>query len=288
VTDPRGAIRFITPQKVLDALRVVRRGDVIGLSLPMNSDVRPDSDRPTFERTVRLHNSVRPLRDGRFAVINDDSVSFALQGSSQWDGLAHFGVIEPGSTGVFYGDRKLSEVGRSGAAKTLGIENLAGGIVTRAIVMDMVDFLGHREQGYVPGTRIQAQHVQDFLAAKSLTLTAGDAVLLYTGALRHFEANGQAWPKELSGLDVDTVPIWRDAQVCAIASDGPVVDAVPLDYSMHTIVLRELGILLGELWYLDELVDAVRADGVYECVLASAPLNIVGAFGSPCNAIAIR
>jgi kynurenine formamidase len=287
-SDPRGALRFVTPDRVLQALGAVRDGRVIGLSLPLDRAVRPDSDRPAFERTVRLHNSVRPLSGGRYAVINDDSVAFALQGSSQWDGLAHFGVLEPGSEDVFYGGRGIREVGRSGKAKTLGIETAAAGIVTRAVVLDMVGFLGHAEQGYVPGDRIRVRNVEDCLAAASLELRSGDAVLVFTGALHHLAANGGTWPAHLSGLDADTLPFWRDAQICAIASDGPVVDAVPLDYSMHAVALREDGILLGELWQLDELVAACRADGRYECLLASAPLNIPGAFGSPCNAVAVR
>jgi kynurenine formamidase len=49
-----------------------------------------------------------------------------------------------------------------------------------------------------------------------------------------------------------------------------------------------MGIQLGELFALDELAEKCRADGVYEFLFVSIPLNVKGAFGSPANAIAIR
>lgn len=286
--DPRGALRFIDPAKVVAAARLVRDGQVIPLSLPLSTSFR-GGRRPPFHRTVLLHNSLRPLPDGRFVVINDDAAEFALQGSSQWDGLAHVGCIEPGSTAVFYGGRTLSEVGRDAVPKTLGIENnLAHGIATRGVVLDMVSFLGHTDLGYLPGTPVNAGMVTSYLDEVGIELAPGDIVLLYTGAQRQYAANGDSWPESVPGFDGSTVSLWRDARIAALVSDNPAVEAAPVDWSIHIGVLRDLGVVLGELWFLDELVEACRADGRYECMVASAPLNIPGAFGSPCNAIALR
>jgi kynurenine formamidase len=288
LSDPRGALRFIDPAKVVAAAGLVRDGQIFSLSLPLDTSFR-GGKRPPFRRTVLLHNSLRPLRDGRYVVINDDAAEFALQGSSQWDGLAHVGCIDPGSTAVFYGGRGLSEVGRDAVPKTLGIENnLARGIASRGVVLDMVAFLGHADLGYLPGTAVNAEMVTSFLEEVGTELAPGDIVLLYTGAQRQYAANGDAWPERVPGFDGSTVRLWRDARISALVSDNPAVEAAPVDWSIHIGVLRDLGVVLGELWFLDELVDACRADGRYECMVASAPLNIPGAFGSPCNAIALR
>ena len=57
---------------------------------------------------------------------------------------------------------------------------------------------------------------------------------------------------------------------------------------MHPHLLGRLGIPIGELWWLDALADACAADGRYEFLVTSAPLNLPGGIGSPANALALR
>jgi hypothetical protein len=45
---------------------------------------------------------------------------------------------------------------------------------------------------------------------------------------------------------------------------------------------------IGELWWLDDLAADCAADGVYEFLFTSAPLNVSGGVGSPPNALAIK
>jgi hypothetical protein len=45
---------------------------------------------------------------------------------------------------------------------------------------------------------------------------------------------------------------------------------------------------LGELWRLEALAADCEADGVYESLLVSAPLNLRGGAGSPANALALK
>lgn len=291
--DRRGAIARVTAAKVLQAAALVKRGQVISLSHPLEWPPRPPGGdprlkRPALRRESILNNAVLPLADGRYAVTNDDVVQFALQGSSHWDSLAHFGVLEPGK-GVFHGDLGLDEVDERSGAKTIGIDAVAGGLVTRAVVFDMVDFLGRADQGYLDDkTRISDDMLAGYLSSKGLALEAGDAALVYIGFYKRWVANGNAIPQEIAGLDGSSMRIWREAGIVAIACDNPTLDAVPMDHSIHIGALREMGALLGEYWALDELVEACREDQCFECLLASAPLNIRGAFGSPCNALAIR
>ena len=292
--DRRGALSRITAAKVVRAAGLVRRGQVISLSHPLTWPPRPPGGdprlrRPALRRETIADNALLRLPDGRYAVTNDDVVHLALQGSSHWDALTHFGVLEPGRPGVFYGDLGLDEVDGQAGARTLGIDAAAGGIVTRAVVFDMVDFLGRSEDGFLADeTRITDRHLAGYLESRRLALEAGDAALVYTGFYPRWVANGNAIPQSIAGLDGSSMRIWREAGVAALASDNPTLDAVPMDHSIHIEALRELGLMLGEYWALDELVQACRGDGVYECLLASAPLNVPGAFGSPCNALAIR
>jgi len=53
------------------------------------------------------------------------------------------------------------------------------------------------------------------------------------------------------------------------------------------VLIGLLGFAIGELWNLEDLAQDCATDGVYEFLLASAPLNVTGGIGSPANALAI-
>ena len=54
------------------------------------------------------------------------------------------------------------------------------------------------------------------------------------------------------------------------------------------VALRDMGLLLGELFVLDELADDCAADGIYDFFFSAAPLNFPRAVGSPINPLAIK
>jgi hypothetical protein len=57
---------------------------------------------------------------------------------------------------------------------------------------------------------------------------------------------------------------------------------------MHQQLIALLGMAIGELWRLDELAEDCARDGIYEFLVVSKPLNLVGGVGSPANAVAIK
>ena len=56
----------------------------------------------------------------------------------------------------------------------------------------------------------------------------------------------------------------------------------------HTLLLPMLGLPLGEMWNLEGLAADCAADGRYECMFTSAPLNLPHGVASPPNALAIK
>jgi kynurenine formamidase len=78
----------------------------------------------------------------------------------------------------------------------------------------------------------------------------------------------------------------------AIGADNPAVEAWPHplvpDVYIHHRLLALLGMPLGEMWYVDQLAADCAADGVYDFLFTSAPLNLHGGVGSPPNALAIK
>lgn len=288
-----GALRFVDDAAALRASRLIRRGQVVSLNLPLDG---PTLGRPALEHTPRMHNQVRPISNGRFNVVNDDVVTLALQSHSHWDALAHWGVIEPGTEGVFFGGEGLRDTFPKFGSKTLGIDTLAGGIFTRAVFLDMVGSMQGRETPYLAdGGNFGLAAVESALARQQVALWPGDAVIFYTGFQRRLAAKPEAWvfggpgyDPVAPGLLPDSLPLWAASGTFALVSDNPAVEPMPMgEGPLHAGAMKGLGIYLGELWALDELAEICRAQNVWEFALASSPLNIRGAFGSPANAIAI-
>ncbi len=55
---------------------------------------------------------------------------------------------------------------------------------------------------------------------------------------------------------------------------------------MHAHCLFKLGVYLGEMWYLSELADWLRANKRSRFLLTAPPLRLPGAVGSPASPIA--
>jgi len=289
--DPVGALRHVTPEATLHALSLVKTGTVISLNLPL--DTRPVG-RPDLVRKPLVQNLRRELPGGRANIVNDDIVEFALQSHSHWDALAHWGVVEPDHEGVFYGGAGLEDTSPEFGSKTLGIDTLAGGIVTRGVLFDMLEHIGDGGDYLAEGNNITTEAVLSYLDKYRLELRPGDAAIFYTGFQYRLLADPAAWVKGptfkpvAAGLSVETMPIWERARTFALVADNPAVEPHPIGQGpLHGAAIKGLGIYLGELFDLEALVLHARRTGQREFAFASVPLNIPHAFGSPANAVAM-
>jgi len=235
---------------------------------------------------MRLHNQLRPFGEGRYMVVNDDEVSFALQGSSQWDAYGHFGVIDSESDSIFFGGN-LTDTFPAPSAGRIGIQALGPGIVTRGVLVDVVTEYGDGAPFLDGDCRIDTAMVERCLERQGVSVEPGDAVLVYTGMERRRASMGGAWPPDSAGLTADTISLWERLDIQALVSDNLGIDVTPGDNALHASLLKGRGVPLGELWALDHLAQRCRAESRWDFLLAAVPLNIFGAFGSPANAIAI-
>jgi len=283
----RGSPARFGPDNVLRGLKASKTGEVISLNLPLD-DPNPPFGRGPFRRHVRLHNQVRPLDGTRMVLINDDEISIALQGSSQWDSLAHFGVIQPGTSGVYFDGVPLSETYPQNYAPNLGIDAFGPGFVARGVLADVVGWAGEGREFLEGDYRIDRNKLERCLADQGSVVEPGDILLIYTGFQKRRALLGGVYPPDTAGLDASTVDLLVGMNLLALASDNPAIEATPTDYAIHIGLLVGEGLPLGELWALDELAAACRQDGRYDFLLVSVPLNVPGAFGSTANAIAIR
>jgi len=289
--DELGTLNFIGPEQVQAAAALVRAGRVFAL----NWDVALPSP-PFFMRGEPSHTLFEKF-DG--IVLDDWLDNFYLQGSTQWDGLRHYSDADYG----WYSGATHDDVSASGPGR-LGIEHFARrGIVARGVVLDVVRSV-EREGGrldpfdFFP---IGPELIERVAGEQGVDLRVGDVLLFRTGWVGAYErltqdkreqlaAAGRPGSPGLSGEDLPAF-LW-DHGIAAVAADNPALEAghpgTGSNLSLHKALLARLGMPLGELWVLEPLAADCAADGVYECLLTSAPLNVAGGAGSPANALAIK
>jgi kynurenine formamidase len=191
-----------------------------------------------------------------------------------------------------YNGRPCEMVGAKGAAAN-DIAVLRDRVFTRGVLADVA---GHLEvDALAADHHITVAELEATLAAQGVEVEPGDALLIRTGHLGRIQREG-AWDRFIEadepGLGWDALPWLRDHDIAAVACDNWAFEVVPsryeLDLPFHAIGIVYLGLLIGEIFELDDLAGACRADGRWEFLFTAPPLPFIGAVGSPINPLAIR
>ena len=287
--DERGATNYITPEAIISAGKLIKSGKVFSLAIPIErgGPIFPTRHPPHHFMSSTGSDPIRTAEGESAVGFTDDYIYMPLQGSTQWDALPHamYG-------GKFYNGVPASAVTSAGAAK-LGIEKVRDRFVGRGVLVDIVAYKGGKlELGY----GITRADIESALKKQKTEVRQGDIVLLRTGAVpQYYEmsaADQSNWPNVQTGITKDVIPWVRDKQIAALAADNLGVEQAPnangKNWNLHGNLLRDLGVFLGEIWWLEELAADCAADGRYEFFLAAPPLYIPGAVGSPLNPMAVK
>ena len=308
--DELGTLNFITPEKVVEAASLVKRGKVISLGGDFTSGGPQGAfkfrQNPVHTMTVDggdaatlvqygpewLRNAVAADVSAFFADnpfrFNDDMIVMPLQAATQWDAMSH----------VYYEDKLYNgfpaDSVTSFGAFHLGIEKVdTKGITSRGVLLDVVRHRG-ANVFLEPGSPVTPAELDDIAKAQGVTVTPGDIVVVHTGWWTRFLSTGDG-AEPGAGLHWTCASWLHDHDVAAVAADNLMVeDPDPANgvegtfLPMHMICLRDMGLMFGEYWDLTTLAVDCAADGVYEFQLIAPPLKVVGAVGAPVSPIAIK
>jgi kynurenine formamidase len=95
------------------------------------------------------------------------------------------------------------------------------------------------------------------------------------------------------GLGVQCAEWLWEHSVAAVAADNYAVEVVPSEHRgamlpLHLLLIRDMGMTIGEMFNLELLAEACAGDGVYECLFVGTSLKVTGGVGSPITPIAVR
>lgn len=290
--DQIGTANHLTPERVAAAAALVKTGKRFSLALPIGQPT------PGGYRSEPLHFYGMAAGDGvlgsgrggaRYPV-SDDYIVMALQASTQLDGFGHVG-----GDSTLYNGYWAGLVTATGGARRLGVHHLARGIVGRGVLLDVARHLGveHLE----PGFPIGPDELDGAAAAQGLTVGPGDIVLVHTGhvgwKLGLAPGSPEAANRSEPGISTRAIPWLHDHDVAMIATDTAACSVVPPEpgdefLTWHVAALRDLGLLVGELFDLDDLAADCASDATYEGLFVAAPMPIIGASGSPLNPLFMK
>jgi len=291
---PGGAI--LSPRRFPPVLKPTMRGEKPNMNYPLRCDDPTATD-----------------------IVCDDQVILTLQYSTQWDSLAHVGQMfdadgDGNPEDVFYNGYRagrdiigpayydaqgnMTPCDEPQGARHLGVQNMAESCMQgRGVLIDLEAHFGRR------GHLVTYDELAEVMRADNVVVEQGDFVLFRTGfAEMLLEMNKQPDRDRLMkgtvGLDGRDPKLQQwvtDSGAVALISDNFAVEGMPARPCMddmcatlplHAHCLFKLGCYLGEMFYLTELADWLRANKRNRFLFTGPPLRLPGAVGSPATPVA--
>jgi kynurenine formamidase len=276
--DQRGAGNLMKPATVLEAVKLIKTGEVIEMGHVLGADM-PFFGTRRFD--VHLKRSfMNPQSNERGS--NEEMVLSEIgQVGTQFDGFAH-----QTHRNSHYNCFKTEEItSRTGFTK-LGMENVPV-FFTRGVMIDVAAFKGVDMLG--DNYEITPEDLQGALRKQNLTLKSGDAVIIRTGWGKLYGKDNARYVKSCPGIGLKAAE-WLIAQdPVLLGADNWPVEVAPnpdtkVSLPVHQLALVVNGVHLLENLKLDEMADK----GAQEFAFIMTVLKIRGGTGSTVSPIAVR
>ncbi|MBS1678892.1 MAG: cyclase family protein [Actinobacteria bacterium] len=294
--DELGTLNLIGPERLRAAADLVATGETVSLCLPFSQDGPQRGANGRFN-CLRYSTSTGADHAAGLQRWNgaefphgvgfaDDTVVLHLHSGTHWDGLAH--VFHEGQ---MYNGFAATAVSAEGASRC-GLETLADRVAGRGVLLDLPAALGveYLEDGFAI-----TDTVLD-LAAEfgGVEIEPGDVLLIRTGQMGRClrEGWGEFAGGAAPGLSLFTVPWLAERQVAAVATDTWGVEVRPNELvdsyqPFHIVSIVYMGLLLGEMFQLDQLARQCAARRRYQFMIVAPPVPFRGAAGGPGAPVAI-
>src|SRR6266446_6305336 len=168
--DERGAANHMKPQSVLNAVKLIKTGEVIELGHPLNASMPLAAGR-VYDMQVK-RTAVSDLANKRNG--NEELIIAEMgQVGTQFDGFAH-----QTHNNVHYNCFKTEDIATRNGFTKLGIEKV-GMLMTRGVLIDVAGYKGVPILG--DAYEITVEDLEGAIRKQNLTFQPGDAIVIHTG-----------------------------------------------------------------------------------------------------------
>jgi len=281
--DRQGALNNLRPESLVAAAREVRTGRTVSLAAPVEGTASADNPDPWVDQVTHPTAGQAGAGGLDFAM---DTLSLHVHGNadSHIDALCH--VVYDGT---LYNDVPGTVWTADGAGQ-LSIAVAGQGIASRAVLLDIPRLRG--VDWLEPGDHVTADDLIGAEAAQGVQVDAGDIMLVRVGHRRRRAMLGP-WDAATAraGLHPAAMELVADRHVAVLGSDSN-NDTAPsaadgVDFPVHVLAVRALGLMLLDYLQLEDLAAACESAGRWSFLCVIAPLRLPLGTGSPVNPIAI-
>ena len=276
--DERGSGNLMKPALVLDAVKLIKTGEVIELAHVLGPAM-PFFGTRRFD--VHVKRSFMNDFSNRRGSNEEIVISEIGQVGTQFDGFAHQ-THEDSHYNCF----KTGAISTRGSFTKLGIEKV-GTLMTRGVLIDVAGLKG---VDTLPDTyEITVKDLQDALAKQRMTLQPGDAVLINTGWNRLWGKDNARYVKSCPGIGVAAAEWLAKQDPMLIGSDNWPVEVAPNPDPKLSLPVHQVSLVVNGIHLLENLkLDDLAAKQVYEFAFVMQPLKAQGFTGSTVAPVAIR
>ncbi|PDO85857.1 cyclase family protein [Kosakonia sacchari] len=242
--DETGAANLLTPEGVLQAIRLVKQGVVVPLSVAV------DKNFPAFQHCCFHLYNIQPDQQDRnthgpnTSTFSDEQVNTRTGVGMLLNDIGHIDI-----NNIYYNGNKAADFVTIDRVKKLGIEKVPP-MVTRGVVLDMTAFY---QQKIVPGgTEFSVADIQSVLKNQGLTLKKGDIVLFNTGWLELVGKDNKQFLEKEPGIGMEAAKWLADQQIVAFGGDTWASEVYPNpatkeEFAINHYLLAKRGIYNLEL-----------------------------------------
>jgi kynurenine formamidase len=294
--DEVGSLNYLDMSTVLNAMSYVRQGKTFTLQVKMASPKgdpvwpnRTSAQRyNTVDKSFWLAGKAENLPGGmEFA---DDVIISSTQGSTQYDALGHVWYDDQIWNGV---DAKTT-IGSMSSSSILPIAER--GIVGHGILLDMARF--RNKDVLEAGETFTHEDLLECAQAQGIAISPRSILLVRTGWLeKYFRSKRRDFYRNYNepGLtySLELAQWFQRMEIPNLVTDT-IANEVSIDPTngarllIHASLMRNLGVTMTEIAWLEDLANDCAADGQYEFLYVAAPLKIVSGTGAPVNPVVIK
>jgi kynurenine formamidase len=280
--DQIGNANYITPAKVLSAMKLVTTGKTYRLGIETNR-ATPAYPPRNFSVMVVQPGQVNGTVIGDNKLTYNDDIVMGWNGvGSQIDGFGHIGT-----EGVYYNCTHGEDFAKITGLTKFGVETMPA-FVTKAIILDIAGLMG--VEYLKEGTPINVKEIEGAMKRQGIkSIEKGDIVILHTGWLKLLGKDDKLYGSLEPGLSKEGALYLVDKGVVAVGADTWGLEAVPFEkgvgvFEVHQILLQQNGIYILETMNVEPLVK----DGAYEVLFTLGASRLTGAVQAIINPIAIK